>query len=583
MTSFGNNRPGARGRIHPAAREGQEQLRQGRISRREFLRLATLVGVSLPAAKLLAACAPAAPAATNVPPTVAATNAPAPTAATGGIKRGGVLRVAMQLQAVTHPVQFSWVEAPNSFRHVFEYLTETDNQNITHPYMLESWEPNDDLTKWTLKLRQGIQWFKDGANVEEFVADHVKWNFGQWLDTDQSAVVGLWSGFLTSDNVEVVDPYTVMLHLDGPKLDVPESLFHYPAMVLHPTFDGDISSGQNASTGPYTLTEYRVKERASIARREGYWQNGADGQPLPYLDGIEFIDLGNEQSAAVNALKSGQVDNLYQLTADNFLALRNDSTVKIESIGSAQVRVLRVRVDTPPWDNNDVRMALKLCQDRQRIVDSAFYGDALIGHDCHVSPVHPEFAPIDPLPYDTERAKSLLEGAGMSALDVTVAVGTGWSDIVAYMETLKETAAPAGINIIIEPMPIANYWEIWDQTTVGVTPWTHRPLATMVLPLGYGSDAEGNPLAGWNESRWIDAEFSELVVQAQGTFDLEARRALMQQIETIQQERGSVGIAYWQTVWEVFNPAFQGITAHPTSYNLWREVWYDPDLEQLRS
>lgn len=573
MTSSSNNR-----RIHPAAREGQEQLRQGRISRREFLRLATLVGVSLPAAKLLAACAPAA---TTVP-TVAATNAPAPTVATGGIKRGGILRVAMQLQAVDHPVRFSWVEAPNSFRHVFEYLTETDNQNITHPYLLESWEPNDELTEWTLKLRQGIQWYKDGANVEEFVADHVKWNFGQWLDTDQSAVVGLWSGFLTSDNVEVVDPYTVMLHLDGPKLDVPESLFHYPAMVLHPSFDGDISSGQNASTGPYTLTEYRVKERASIARREGYWQNGADGQPLPYLDGIEFIDLGNEQSAAVNALKSGQVDNLYQLTADNFLALRNDSTVKIESIGSAQVRVLRVRVDTPPWDNNDVRMALKLCQDRQRIVDSAFYGDALIGHDCHVSPVHPEFAPIEPLPYDTERAKALLEGAGMSTLDVTVAVGTGWSDIVAYMETLKETAAPAGINIIIEPMPIANYWEIWDQTTVGVTPWTHRPLATMVLPLGYGSDAEGNPLAGWNESRWIDAEFSELVVQAQGTFDLEARRAIMQQIETIQQERGSVGIAYWQTVWEVFNPAFQGITAHPTSYNLWREVWYDPDLERLR-
>ena len=580
MTSSWKKRPGQPGRIHPAVMESREQLRQGRISRREFLRLATLLGVSVGGAKALAACAPSAAnptAAATTAATAAATSAPA-----GGIKRGGILRVAMQLQAVSHPVQFSWVEAPNSFRHVFEYLTETDNQNITHPYMLESWEPNDELTEWTLKLRQGIQWYKDGQNVEEFVADHVLWNFGQWLDTDQSAVVGLWSGFLTTNNVEVVDPYTVVLHLDGPKLDVPESLFHYPAMVLHPTFDGDISSGQNASTGPYTLTEYRVKERASIARREGYWQNGADGEPLPYLDGIEFIDLGNEQSAAVNALKSGQVDNLYQLTADNFLALRNDASVKIEGIGSAQVRVLRVRVDQEPWTNNDVRMALKLCQDRQRIVDSAFYGEALIGHDCHVSPVHPEFAPIEPLPYDPDRAKSLLEGAGLSTLDVNVAVGTGWSDIVAYMETLKETAAPAGINIIIDPMPIANYWEIWDQTTVGVTPWTHRPLATMVLPLGYGSDAEGNPLAGWNESKWVDAEFSELVVQAQGTYDLEARRAIMKQIETIQQERGSVGIAYWQTVWEVFNPAFQGITAHPTSYNLWREVWYDPDLEKLR-
>jgi len=557
-------------RIHPAVPEAQQALRRGRISRREFLQLATLLGVSLPAAQALAGCAPAA--------------TPAPTAAppTGGIKRGGTLRVAMQLQAVDHPVRFSWVEAPNTFRHVFEYLAETDNKNITRPLMLESWQPSDDLKTWTLKVRPGIFWYKDGQKGEEFVADHVKWNFGQWLDTDQSAVVGLWKGFLTSNDVEVVDKYTVRLNLAKPKLDVPENLFHYPAMVMHPSFDGDIASGKNWSTGPYTLAEYKVKERARVVRRDGYWQTGADGKPLPYLDAIEFIDLGNEQSAAVNALKSGQVDNIYQLTADNFLALRNDPSVKIESVATAQVRVLRVRVDTPPWDNNDVRMALKKCQDREKILASAYFGEGILGHDCHVSPVHPEFAPMDVPKYDPEGAKALLQKAGLSSLDVKVSVGTGWTDVVAYMESLKETAKPAGINIELETMPNANYWEIWDQTTVGVTPWTHRPLGVMVLPLGYGSDAEGKPLAGWNESRWIDREFSELVVKAQGTYDLEARRAIMKQIQTIQMERGPIGVAYWLNMWEVFNPAFQGITAHPTSYNLWREVWYDPDLEKLR-
>lgn len=557
-------------RIHPAVPEAQQALRRGRISRREFLHLATLLGVSLPVAKALAGCAPAA--------------TPAPTAAppTGGIKRGGTLRVAMQLQAVDHPVRFSWVEAPNTFRHVFEYLAETDNKNITRPLMLESWQPSDDLKTWTLKVRPGIFWYKDGQQGEEFVAEHVKWNFGQWLDADQSAVVGLWKGFLTSNDVEVVDKYTVRLNLAKPKLDVPENLFHYPAMVMHPSFDGDIASGKNWSTGPYTLAEYRVKERARVVRREGYWQNGADGKPLPYLDAIEFIDLGNEQSAAVNALKSGQVDNIYQLTADNFLALRNDPSVKIESVATAQVRVLRVRVDTPPWDNNDVRMALKKCQDREKILASAYFGEGVLGHDCHVSPVHPEFAPMDVPKYDPEGAKALLQKAGFNSLDVKVSVGTGWTDVVAYMESLKETAKAAGINIELETMPNANYWEIWDQTTVGVTPWTHRPLGVMVLPLGYGSDEEGKPLAGWNETRWIDREFSELVVKAQGTYDLEARRAIMKQIQTIQMERGPIGIAYWLNMWEVFNPAFQGITAHPTSYNLWREVWYDPALEKLR-
>jgi peptide/nickel transport system substrate-binding protein len=577
MTGSGNKRTGDPGRIHPAVLEGQFQLQQGRISRREFLRLATLLGLGLPAANVLAACGTPA---TSAPATAGPTAVPA--TAVPSVKRGGTLRVAMQLQAVDHPVRFSWVEAPNSLRHVFEYLTETDNKNITHPYLLESWTASDDLKTWTLNLRKGVQWFKDGSNVEEFVADHVKWNFDQWLTVDQSAVAGLWSGFLTPAGVEVLNPSTVVLHLDQPQLAVPEILFHYPAMVLHPSFNGDISTGQNASTGPYTLAEYKPKERARLVRREGYWQNGIDGEPLPYLDAIEFIDLGNNQTAAVNALKSGQVDNIYQLTPDNFLALKNDSAVKIEGVGSAKAKVLRVRVDQAPWDNNDVRTALKICQDRDKILASAMFGEGLIGHDCHVSPVHPEFAPIDVPKYDPDRAKTLLAGAGLTSLDVNVAVGTGWTDIVAYMESLKETAAPAGINIIIDAMPNDNYWGIWEETTVGVTPWTSRPLGVMILPLGYGSDADGKPLSGWNESRWVDQEFSELVVQASGTLDLEARRAIMKKIETIQQERGSIGISYWEAVWEVFNPAFQAITAHPTSYNLWREVWYDPDQEKLR-
>src|SRR5262245_19188397 len=111
-------------RIHPAVPEIQEQLRQGRISRREFLRLVTLLGVSAPAAYVMAACgsapvqpgtqaataAPAAAEATAAPAAAAPTAAPAaaaataaPAAAAGGIKRGGVLRVGIQVPAIDHP------------------------------------------------------------------------------------------------------------------------------------------------------------------------------------------------------------------------------------------------------------------------------------------------------------------------------------------------------------------------------------------------------------------------------------------------------------------------------------------------
>lgn len=47
-------------------------------------------------------------------------------------------------------------------------------------------------------------------------------------------------------------------------------------------------------TGPYTVEQYAEGDRALLARREDYWRDGADGQPLRYLDEMEFIEMGRE-------------------------------------------------------------------------------------------------------------------------------------------------------------------------------------------------------------------------------------------------------------------------------------------------
>ena len=577
-------------RVHPYIPEAYDMLKTGRISRREFLRMATLLGMSVGAATIAAQCGapgPAQPAATEAPASGGEAAAPteeaaavAPTqeaaAAVGAIKRGGTMKVAIQVPAVDHPARFSWVFDSNEFRLIFEYLTETDKDNITHPYLLESWKASDDLKTWTLNLRKGIKW----TNGDEFKAEDVVFNFKEWLNPDVgSSILGLWEGFLTTNDIEVVDDYTVKLNLAAPKLDVPENLFHYPAQIMHHSFNGDITTGKNPSTGPYVLEEYKTGERVKIKAREGYWQMGADGQPLPYLDAIEFIDLGNDQTAAVTALQSGQVHSIYDVTPDSFLALRDDPKIVVAPITTAQSRVLRMRVDLEPWTDNNVRLALKKCQNREKILDQAYFGEGLLGHDTHVSPVQPEFAPMDVPEYDPEGAKKLLEEAGHGdGLDVKISVGTGWTDVVSYIETLQEDAKPAGINITLDTMPNSSYWDLWTETPVGVTPWTHRPLAVMLLPLAYIADAEGKPVP-WNESRWVDEEFTKLLQKAQGTLDVEARRAIMADLQRIQSERGSIGIAWWQNIWRVYNPGFQNIEPHPTDYYLWREVWYDPDKD----
>ncbi len=94
----------------------------------------------------------------------------------------------------------------------------------------------------------------------------------------------------------------------------------------------------------------------------------------------------------------------------------------------------------------------------------------------------------------------------------------------------------------------------------------------MVLNLAYIADAQGKPVP-WNESRWVDTEFSDLLATANGTLDVEARRQIFCNLEQIQMDRGSIGIAWWQNIWMVYRNNVMDVSAHPTLYMLFNNVW----------
>jgi peptide/nickel transport system substrate-binding protein len=557
--------------MHPAIPELQESLRNGKLSRREFLRLATLLGLSVGSATFLANCAPA-PEAT-APAAPAATVAPVATEVPKAtITRGGKLISASRVQKVTHPAQFSWVSASNQLRQVAEYLTYTDRENITHPYLLESFKPSEDLKTWTLNLRKGLK----HNNGDEFNADDVVFTMGEWFKEDVgSSIAGLMS-YMDATGIEKVDDYTVRLNLNAAEIGVPEHLFHYPALMLNNrTFEGDFLKAPHG-TGPYTLDTYTEGERVLLKARKDYWQKAPDGQPLPYLDEMEFIDMGDDTSAWMAAIKGGQVDYLDladNVSPDFYNGLKDDPNVIVDGLPTGLCRVMRMRVDLEPWTDNKVRQALKLCQNREKILSLAYFGQGVQGGDFDVYPDHPEYCEKPVPAYDPEKAKALLAEAGYpDGLDINLAVGSGWPDIVAYAQVLKEDAAAGGFRINVNAMPNSQYWEQWTEVDLGVTPWTHRPLGTMILNLAYTADAEGKPVA-WNESRWVDEEFSNLLVQANGTLDVDKRRDIMCQLEQIQMDRGSVGIAYWMNIWTTYRKNIHDIPGHPTFYMLFNEVW----------
>jgi peptide/nickel transport system substrate-binding protein len=552
-------------KIHPLVNEAQNKLRQGSISRRDFVKLSTLLGVSLGTANILAACGGGTPTATSEPPT----SVPLPSATSAPtVTRGGILNVACRIERVTDPAQFSLVSASHPWRHVFEYLTHTDPQGITHPYLLDSWTASDDLLTWTLVLKQGIKF----NNGQDLTADDVVFNIQRWLDPNTQSSLASAMGYMDGTGVEKIDQSTVTLHLKNPTIFLPDNLAQYQAAIVPATFGGDITR-EPIGTGPFTMVEYVATERAHLTARTDYWQMGVDGKPLPYLAEIIMVMLGEDQAAYVSALQSGQVDTILEPSVSTWEAVKDDARFTIVSTPTAATRVLRVRADQEPWTNNDVRTALKHCHNREKILALALQNQGIIGNDSHVCQANPEYSPLDPLPYDTATAKSLLAGAGYpDGVTVELTVASDWPESMAYAQALKEDAAAGGFTINLKPMPASQYWNGWTDFNMGITWWAHRTQALITLGLAYTGDATGKP-GDWNESHWVDAEFSTILTQATGTLNLEARKALTLQLETIQQQRGSICTPFFMNVWKIYTTKVHGVEPSPDEYGIFIETW----------
>jgi peptide/nickel transport system substrate-binding protein len=234
---------------------------------------------------------------------------------------------------------------------------------------------------------------------------------------------------------------------------------------------------------------------------------------------------------------------------------------------------MRMRVDMKPWDDNRVRQALKLCQNRKKILGLAYFGQGLLGHDTHIFPKAEAYCPKDIPPYNPEKAKALLAEAGYAnRLKVTMSIPSDVSEIVRYGEILKEDAAPAGFDIHLETMPSSQYWEKWLEVPLGVTAWAHRNLDTQAFNQAYSVDEDGKPV-GWNESRWIDQEFNDLLKAANSTLDVDARRKIMCKLEDIQMTRGSVGISYFANGWYLVRDTVQDLEPDPVRTFIQPQMW----------
>jgi peptide/nickel transport system substrate-binding protein len=462
------------------------------------------------------------------------------------------LRFVCAVQQITDPALIAWVEASNLVRNALEFLTEVDADNITHPYLAESWLPSDDLKTWRFQLRRGVRW----SNGDVFDVDDVAFNFNRWLAPDSQSVNR--TIFSAVSAVERLDDYAFAVHLSRPVCSLPEQLYGFTCAILNRRFaqQGGDWPKNPVGTGPFRLTKFEVGRRASFQRRPDYWG------PQPLVDEIDYIDLGPDVATHVAALAASQVDILYRVNISELDLIKRIPHARLLKTKSAETLVMRMQVDQKPFDDIRIRQAVQCSADNAQMLKFAYRGMGVVAENTHVAPTQPDYAALPPRPRDVAKAKALLAQAGHpDGIDLTLSLGNTqgrWEQDTAQI--LQQNCAEAGIRINLNVMPPAEYWAIWNKTPFGLTFWSQRPLGVMLYDIAYRTGSD------WNESRFSDPAFDRALDAAMAILDPNQRSIAMAKAQTILRDQAVIVQPYWPEKFTAVSDRVIGYRLHPSDF-----------------
>jgi peptide/nickel transport system substrate-binding protein len=553
--------------------------------------LSFLVGCAQPTpapapTKPAAAPGGASPAATAVTAPAAATSAPvaaatkpavaAPTAAPAAkIKRGGSLRAAQQNDWVSMDPLLSSVNTPD--RHMMYdplvfWRPDAKGAWGPAPALAESWELKGSTA--TFKLRKGVK-FHDGS---DFNAQIAKWNLDRFVTNPKSR----FKSFLADvQSTEIVDDYNIKVNLKAPMASLlsrlssgqVDSPYFVSKVGVEKSGEDDFGRKSPVGSGPMQFVEWNSADHVTLKKWDNYWQMGADGKPLPYIDGVNYR-LIIDDSVRFLELRSGNVD-VTELVQGKDVAAAKSSPELAFSEGNWIGNNYRIAFNAtagPFSSNQKLRQASLYAMDKEAIartlgMGSGFAGkyllaQGMVGYDESVAFYR----------YDQAKAKQLLQESGFKADPPVTLLAISRQLDKQQGEMLQSMWDAVGLKSNLDVIERAAHTTRTQQarnfevTTVRNTglPDADVTLGNLLPPMGQGG------YSGMN-----DPDVDKCLQDGRSTYDPKEQADIYKRCQTMLQEKAWVDVIWVQPWnWVTSNKVKGMLPSWGTNWEL-REVWLD--------
>jgi peptide/nickel transport system substrate-binding protein len=497
-----------------------DEFKAGRLSRRELLRHASLLGLSMAAGGLIG---------------MPRAHAQAPAG-----KPGGTIRVAHLTPAgAVDPLTVTDAAGLALINQTGEFLIDDDGQELKlRPSLALSWTPNAKGDVWTFKLRPNVK-FHDGQSM---TAKDVAATFNRLADpASGSAALSVLKGVLSKGSVKVIDDMTVEFHLDAPNGNFPYyvSSDTYNAVILPANFSGTYEKSF-PGTGPFKFESYTPKVGAAFVRNPDYWGEKA----LP--ERVTFAFYADLQSQLL-ALQGRQADVMSDFTVQGGVSMMTNPEFKVLGVKSSAHRQMHMRTDTGPFKDKRVRQALALALNRDVMVKGLFKGHAALGNDSPFSPVFPSSdLSVPQRKLDVAKAKQLLAAAGVpNGFDVTLTTEK-YMEIPDLAVVIQNAAKAVGVRITLKVESQELYYGAgtygksdWLDSPLGITDYGHRGVPNVFLNAPLTSEGT------WNAAHFKNPQYDKLVADFVAALDVASQKKLSGQIQNLLLDETPVVIPYF--------------------------------------